>query len=264
MLYDLPIEIFYVLLSLFAAIIAIGLITRQPVFLMFAGVFLLLIFIPVTNLTYGHEFVVGDSAVSHYDVSSSTGQVLINSVTAHSRGERLSNTSSMLEGDTITCITVWLGRSGSPDSNTLIQVGVMDTSANFIQVFGSMNVTQLITASNQPYEFCLPVGDSYTFISTETVGIKWNDGDGTNTLTTRIDANNPFDGSNTEHVHATAGSWIVNSGQDIMMVMSNAGSEGEWVDDTVPIDAVVKVMIVFFAALIIVFAFWVWNDDYGG
>lgn len=162
----------------------------------------------------------------HYNIQSSTGQVLINSVTAHSRGERLSTTSSSLEGDTFDCITVYLGRSGSPPNTTLIRVGVMDTSTVMVKQFGSMNVTALLTSSVQPYTFCLPIGDTYTFSDTETFGIQYNDGDGSNTLTSRVDGNNPFDGSNTEHVHATASSWISNTGEDIMMILSLRGNVG--------------------------------------
>lgn len=203
-------------------------------FFFIAGIFMISLLLATDTLIMDYFSNGSTNNLVPYDVESSTGQVLVNAVTAHSRGERLSNTSSALFGDTIDCITLFIGRSGSPPLGTLIQIGIMDTSTNFIRVFGTMNVTQLLTSAVQPYEFCLPLGDTYTFTDTETFGVKYNAGDATNTLTMRIDNNNPFNGNNTEHVHATGSSWISNAGQDLMAVLTLRGSVGSII--TAPYD----------------------------
>lgn len=226
---DLPIVVLWTIMAVSFGLPALAYIYRSefpPSMVMFIiGAIWLIIFLTTENLVL--EYLTGAlDDVIVYDVESSTGQVLINSISSQARGERLTNTSSQLTGDTIDCITVYLGRSGSPPATTLITVGVMDTSTQFVKVFGTMNVTSLLSASNQPYDFCLPIGDTYTFTDTETVGIKWNSGDATNTLTSRIDGNNPFDGNNTEHVNSTTGlSWSANAGQDIMMQMMLRGGD---------------------------------------
>lgn len=209
------------------ALTAIGFLANPRIHIMImATAFFLAIFafIPSALIMGYYTSMVGGQ--NHYDVESSTGQVLINAVTSSSRGERITNSASALVGDTADCITVFIGRSGSPPNTTLIKVGVMDSTTAMIKQFGSMNVTQLISSATQPYQFCLPIGDTYTFNSSQQViGIQYPAGDGSNTLTTRIDANDPFDSSNTEHVNnsGTSTSFSANSGQDIMTIITLRG-----------------------------------------
>lgn len=226
---DLPIVVLWTIMAVSFGLPMLAYLYRTEfppsVVMWLCGMIWLIVFLTTENIVL--EYVTGAlDDVIVYDVESSTGQVLINSVTSQARGERLTNTSSQLTGDTIDCITVYLGRSGSPPSTTLITVGVMDTTTQFVKVFGTMNVTSILSSAVTPYDFCLPIGDTYTFDDTETVGIKWNSGDATNTLTSRIDGNNPFDGNNTEHVNSTTGlSWSANAGQDMMMQMMLRGGD---------------------------------------
>jgi hypothetical protein len=227
-------EIDITILALFMGfafgLIGVGYLLRFQIpislFVFIAGGIMASLFIMIDVVNVGYSSNSSIETINHYDVQSSTGQVNINTVNGHTRAERLQNTDSPLLGDTIDCITVFLGRTANAPLTDLVRVGVMDSNTNFVRLFGSMNVTQMTTQSNRPYEFCLPLGDSYTFIDNEAVGIKYNAGDATNTISTRIDANNPFAGTTTEHVHATGSSWIVNTGQDVMMVMTLRGESG--------------------------------------
>lgn len=227
-MFDIPLELFLFFVAISGALTACAFLFNPRIlaFPLVAGMLIFTMVATTDNIIMGYNTEGSSDTLTHYNVQSSTGQVLINSVSSHSRGERLSNTASALTDDTFDCITVYLGRSGSPPATSLIQVGVMDTSTQFIRVFGSMNTTALVSSAVTPYAFCLPLGDSYTFTDTETVGIKWNSGDATNTLTSRVDANNPFDGNNSEHVNSTGASWSANAGQDIMMVLTLRGSSG--------------------------------------
>lgn len=206
-----------------------GLMTRKGLFFLIGS--LMLLILPIFFEGYSVDTWVaggeGTENVSPYDVQSSTGQVLVNAVSGHSRGERVSNSASALVGEQIDCITVFLGRSGAPPNTTLIRVGVMDSAGVMVQEFGSMNVTGLITAAVQPYDFCLPIGQAYEYdTGVQVAGVKYNAGDASNTVTMRIDGNDPFDSSNTEHVHMTASSWVQNAGQDVYMIQTLRGLEG--------------------------------------
>lgn len=209
--------------------IGFGLLSRKGIFTLIGG--MLLLILPAFFEGYSVDTWVsggeGTEDVSPYNVQSTTGQVLVNAVSGHSRGERVSNSASALVGEQIDCITVFLGRSGSPPVGTLITVGVMDSSGTMVTQFGSMNVTGLLTTSVQPYDFCLPVGQAYEYgTGIQVAGVKYNAGDASNTLTMRIDGNDPFNSSNTEHVHMTASSWIQNSGQDVYMIQTLRGIDG--------------------------------------
>lgn len=259
---DYPIEILYIFVGVATSLTVASILAPNPkmqnghsipLLMFIAGALWVFLFTFTDNIEITRFFSSASDSVNPYDVQSSTGQVLINSVTAHSRGERLSNTSSELLDKTIDCITLYLGRSGSPPVGTLIQIGVMDTNTNFIKIFGTMNITQLVSSSVTPYQFCLPVGQTYTFIDTETWGLKYNAGDGSNTLTTRIDANNPFDGNNTEHVHSTGSSWIANTGQDIMGILTLRSSSGIVTPYVFPFDAFIKMAFLMIGASIMLF-----------
>lgn len=269
MIENLPIEMFYVFMTIFGAMFIAGIVWRDSsaggVFMFVSGISLVVFFIPVDSLAYTPVWTGGDTAnTDYYDVRSSTGQVLVNSVTAHSRGERLVNTGSMLVGDEINCITVWLGRSGTLPGSPNVEVGVMDTSTNFVKSFGVMTTAEVLSSANTPYEFCLSDDDSYVITGTETIGVKWNGGDASNTLTMRVDANNPFDAGNSEHAHATASSWIGNSGQDLMMQASfAAGNDGFASPDPIVVDPLVKVLVVLFGSLMCLFAWWLGDFDFG-
>lgn len=57
MIENLPIEIFYMLMAVFGIMLGIGLVWKQGVFTMIAGIFLILIFLPVTSFAFGSVWV---------------------------------------------------------------------------------------------------------------------------------------------------------------------------------------------------------------
>lgn len=231
MVQSLPFEVFVLFIGLAMTIGIIGIIMGlrkidgAPFITIFAGILLFGEFALTSGLIMGYDNS-NTSSSTPYNVQSNTGQIQLFTGSSIATGERLSNSSSELVGKDIDCITVWIGRTGVPPANVLFTIGVMDSTTQYVTQFGSMNITALISSASTPYQFCLPIGQTHTLQSTEVVGFKWNSGNATNSITSRIDNNNPFDSNNTERVQSTTGtSWTANSGQDMMMIMSLRGSD---------------------------------------
>lgn len=73
MLYDLPLDIFWILFGLFAAFLGIAIATKQGILLMFAGIFLIVIILPVNNfegerlLNSTEDDITSNSTLYHYN-----------------------------------------------------------------------------------------------------------------------------------------------------------------------------------------------------
>lgn len=264
MLYDLHVVTFGILMAVWSAIVVIGALSKQGIFIMFSGLFLLVIFIPVTNLVLDSTYIAGETSVSYlYDVKSSSADLTVNAVSRSILAEFPVDSSSALHGDTFNCMSVYLNKVGSPPVGTYVRVGVFDGSGNLIKSFGALNVTQIGTSYSW-YNYCLASGDSWTIsaLNNDRVGFSYAAGDGSNTIQTRRDAGNPFDGTSTTLQNYVGGAWATfSTANDFVMVLSyQTSTVGDWVDNSIPIEPIVKVMVVMFAALILLYGAWMFKD----
>lgn len=217
---------------------------------------MLLVFVVYMPLdTLQIEYLANGSAVTNYmdQLTSSTGITLRNDAGgAWIRGELVANSASAIANKEVNCLTAQLSRNNSPDFNTPIIFGVFDSSANIKYEFGRMNVTET-TSSIQFFERC-NMTNNYTIVSGDRVAISWNDGTSTDNIAIRLDATDPFDGSNTQ-ASAWDGSWTNTSGTDYAFIIGL--DPGGTAVTTVPYDIsftgpnyLMKVMLIFMAAIV--------------
>lgn len=239
---EIPIEIFITGIGVSVALAIFGFIRNPqiPAMLVFGGMFILSFAVMTDSIILDSFLDGGNPDIYHYDVTSNTGQLLINAVTGSSIAERPTTSSSVLIGDEIDCITVYIGKSGTPPEST-VTFGVFNVNNVVISSFGTQTVASMTSSANTPYTHCLPIGTTHVIGTSEHIGINYNAGDATNTLTMRVDANNPFDGTITDRAQYLAG-WTGSSGQDVMMQMYLRGSENTTVSATFEFTEMAKVL----------------------
>jgi hypothetical protein len=222
---DIPIELFLGGIGLGIALAIFGFIRNPqvPAMLVFGGMFVMFFAVATDNIIMNSFINGGEQDVYIYDVTSSTGQVTLNAIQSQTQAELPSSSSSQLFGKTFDCMRVWLGRAGTPPEST-ITFGVFDTSNNVIRLFGTQTVVSMTSSALTPYVHCLPEGTSHTLGVSHYVGVNYNAGDATNTLTMRVDGNNPFDSTVTYRSQYLA-SWSSSTGQDVTMQLWLRGAE---------------------------------------
>jgi hypothetical protein len=109
-------------------------------------------------------------------------------------GEKIQSTSSALHG-------------------VIATVGVMDSSANFLYQFGTIDVSTLPTTYTWIY-FENPQ-ETYTLSSGERIGIKYTGGDVNNRIGVYWDNNGNYDGGNSDGSEESGGAWNDRAGQDL-------------------------------------------------
>lgn len=224
---DIP---FIIFASLWAIAITISLIawiyrTRFPpsIVLAFSGIMLLFITISIDNILI-NSFAFQDGEENYMNVITSSGGITIRQDSSWIRTEFVANSASVLANKEVNCLTAQLSRNGSPDFDTPIIFGVFDSSANTKYEFGRMNVTAT-TGSIQLFKQCNP-NSTYTIVSGDRLGIKWQDGDSTNNIAIRWDVNDPFDGTNTVS-SAYSGSWTQTTGTDYSLIIGLETGQAE-------------------------------------
>lgn len=223
---ELPIELFLGGMGISIALAIFGFLRQPqiPAMLCFGGMFMLVFAVATDTLIMGFfTDAEGTADVFHYNVQSSTGQVLINAVSSQTQAEYASSSSSLLVGDSIDCMTVWLGKAGTPPAGD-ISFAVFDDSNNIVTLFGTQTPASMASTALTPYTHCLPVGQTHTIQNQQRIGVNYNLGDAANTITMRVDANNPFDGVITYRTQYIA-AWSASTGQDIMMQLYQRGAD---------------------------------------
>jgi hypothetical protein len=223
---DIPIELFSLFIGASIALGIFGFLRNPqiPALMAFGGIFILFASVMTDNIIM-NSFADGSDITNYMNVLTSSTGITIRNDAGGSwiRGELVTNSASVLANKQVNCLTVQLSRNGSPDFDIPIIFGVFDSSANTKYEFGRMNVTET-TSSIQFFKRCNMI-NSYTIVSTDRIGIMWNDGTSTNNIAIRLDNSNPFDGTNTQ---ATAynGSWTETSGTDYSMIIGfDSGGE---------------------------------------
>lgn len=197
-----------------------------------SGAMMLVLFTSYDGFVVGDAtaFVPGMDSFSPYNVDSSSSGILLNSVSRSIVAEYPVDSGSPLDGATFNCMSVQLGKIGSPTLAEPVVFGVFDGNGDAVRVFGSMNVTQISTSYTW-YEHCVPRSNPFTIDTAlgDRIGVKYEGGDASNTLDVRRDLGNPFGGTTTYVQQYSSGWSTFSTTNDLTMVLSLEGSDGEWV-----------------------------------
>lgn len=247
---DIPIALFLGFIAMTLAIVVFGIIKRIPVLILAGGIFLIFWSVMTDNIILD-SFSEGESDDDFiYSVQSSTGQININAVTGSSLGEFPSTSSSQLFGKTFDCMRVWVGKAATPPESP-VTFGVFSSTNTVIKEFGTQSVASMASGATTPYTHCLALGDTHTIALNQYIGVNYNNGDATNTLTVRVDGNNPFDGTITYRQQYLV-SWTSATAQDIMMQLWLRGSEPVTETFDYEFTEIPKVLFSFFGIMIMV------------
>lgn len=221
---DIPNDIFITFVVLAFAIGGMGLwlgvkrIAGAPFICVFAGIILFSQIAFIEDIQYFG--VDGNDGITEvWNQQLLTGQNTIHNGTGNVviRAEHLTTSSSQLFGKTVNCMTLSIGKTGSPQISFPVILGVFSTTvsnsiAETKYEFGRVNVTNL-TVDKMPFKRCNLVTD-YTLITGDRVGLMYRDGDASNFITINENSQNPFDGTIT----------VVSSFNDATNTWSNANS----------------------------------------
>lgn len=230
---DIPIELFSLFIGASIALGVFGFLRNPqvPAMIVFGGMFILVISVSTSNIILSFSDINNVPDEIPYSVITNTGNANIFSPNSPIRGEYPTSSSSMLIGDRFDCITIPLAKTGSPPINIPVKVGVFDATGTLVTQFGNdLNMTN-VTTGFFFYEFCLPDGQYYTVGSlpalVERIGVEYRGGNSTNTLTSRIDANNPYDSTITvlSTFNSGTGLWTQTSASDFDMILTLRGSD---------------------------------------
>jgi hypothetical protein len=232
---DIPIELFLGFIGVSIALAIFGFLRNPqiPATIVMGGMFLLVISVATTNIIMGFSISDNMPTETIYNVITNTGNANIFSPNSPIRGEYPTASNSMLIGDRFDCMTVPIAKTGNPPANVFVKAGVFDATGNLVQQFGNdLNVTN-ITSGFFFYDFCLPLGQYYTVGSlpalVERIGVEYRSGDSSNFITTRIDANNPYDSTITvlSTFNSGTGLWTQTSTSDFDMILTLRGTSAE-------------------------------------
>lgn len=225
---DIPIELFLGFIGTSIALAIFGFVRNPqiPATLVFGGLFILTIaistdnvilgFSQVTNSTVISEVPISNTTVYHYTVETSNTNLPTYNNTGgmKARAEALSSGGgSILVGDTIQCIDLYLANVGTLASNpTAITVGVYSSTNSLspIQLYGVKDPSTL-TPTLTFYSFCVPEGSERILQSGDRIGFNYNAGNSTNYVLTRsndVSGGGTFDGTNTLRVSSAFGSSV--------------------------------------------------------
>ena len=127
-------------------------------------------------------------------------------------GEKVVNTSSALYGLTVNKIGFMMKkREGSPTGTAT--ACVMDSSANILYTFGTVDVSTLPTTYTWTY--FTNTASTYTLTNGNYIGIKYNGGDVSNRIGVYWDNGANYDGTNSVGAEEASGSWDDRSTQDL-------------------------------------------------
>lgn len=232
----MPFEVFVLFVAMALTIGIIGIILGlkkidgAPFIIVFAGILFFSQIVLTNELVMGYQPVnetqVTSTKTTRMDQQSQTGLVDMCSGTGCSviRGEYV-KASSVLLNKEIDCIDLTLRKVGSPPVNTLVQIGVWNSSVtgnrNPDFSFGSLNTTSL-TTSTAWYAFCLPTGQDYLIKLNDVIGVRYNAGNSTNAVRSAIDDNNPFDSTFSTHraMSVSGGTWSESTARDHTMILT--------------------------------------------
>ena len=127
-------------------------------------------------------------------------------------GEKVVNSSSALYGLTVNKIGFMMKkREGSPTGTAT--ACVMDSSANILYTFGTVDVSTL--PSTYTWTYFTNTLSTYTLTTGNYIGIKYSGGDASNRIGVYWDNAGSYDGTNSQGSEESGGAWNDRSGQDL-------------------------------------------------
>lgn len=127
-------------------------------------------------------------------------------------GEKVVNSSSALYGLTVNKIGFMMKkREGSPTGTAT--ACVMDSSANILYTFGTVDVSTL--PSTYTWTYFTNTLSTYTLTTGNYIGIKYSGGDSSNRIGIYWDNAGSYDGTDSQGSEESGGAWNDRSGQDL-------------------------------------------------
>lgn len=228
---EIPIELFLGGIAVSIAIGIFGFIRNPqiPAMLCFGGAFVLLLSVSTTAILMDAFSSGTTNNLYHYNVESATGNININAGGTTIRTEFASASNSALVGDTINCIDAYFGKTGSPTG--LVDFGTFDSVSGAVIIeFGTIDLSS-VGGAQQWHTACLTGDNTYTIQSGDRIGIRYDEGDGSNLITQRSNGNNPFDGTISFLSSFTAGAWVSATTNDPTMRFYLAGGDFQITQD---------------------------------
>lgn len=122
------------------------------------------------------------------------------------------NASAALLGKTVTDVTFYLKKTGSPTGTGYYRC--YDSGNNLVAEWGSIDISTIAT-SHTPYKMS---GASRTLVSGDRIVFESNNGDGSNYIGMNTNSPEAYDGTNT-HTARYNGGWNNITDQDVQMVL---------------------------------------------
>lgn len=245
---DIPIALFLGFIAMTLAIVVFGIIKRIPVMILAGGLFLIFWSVMTDNIIVDAFFDPTRVTSYSYNYESQSGTSQLNLGGNIAYGMFASTGSSLLVGDTINCIDLYIKKTGVPTGT--MTIGTLDSTANIVKSFGTQDVSLLSTA-NVWKTYCLVGGDTYTILSGDRIGARYAGGNATNGVGFNRDSAGTFDGTVTFQQVYTS-SWASNTGTDDSMRFYLTGQEGSVVNNPYPFTEIPKVLFSFFGIMIMV------------
>ena len=127
-------------------------------------------------------------------------------------GEKVVNSSSALYGLTVNKIGFMMNKfQGSPTGTAT--ACVMDSSANILYTFGTVDVSTL--PSTYTWTYFTNTSSTYTLTNGNYIGIKYSGGDASNRIGIYWDNAGSYDGTDSQGSEESGGAWNDRSGQDL-------------------------------------------------
>ncbi len=161
--------------------------------------------------------------VYYMNVDTQTGLLFLSSDTNHSRyvTQHITSSSSLI-GKEINTIELWLSKAGNPTGN--ITIGVFDNNRNVIKEFAVIDATDL---TSQIKKYTFTIEDTYKIKANDYIGIYYANGDATNYIAIRVDATNPYDGTNSYRCRY-ATSWVCAQTEDLAISLAYRSTDKEF------------------------------------
>jgi hypothetical protein len=167
-----------------------------------------------TRKMYNYDDEVSSTSASTATTENDNGvnEQVMSSANFEFIGEKVVNSSSALYGLTVNKIGFMMKkREGSPTGTAT--TCVMDSSANILYTFGTVDVSTL--PSTYTWTYFTNTLSTYTLTTGNYIGIKYNGGDVNNRIGVYWDNNGSYDGTNSQGSEESGGAWDDRSPQDL-------------------------------------------------
>lgn len=258
---NLPIEMFVIGIGISLMFVLLGFFRQIPYMLIIGGMLLLVFAVTTDIIILSHVLVTDseDTITYHYEVDTVNDEIELDDdgiIVA----EYVSNSSSILIGDTVNCIDLVISiDEGSPTGNAVI--GVFDSTGNITLVWANPPISSF---ADLPlfYTYCFT---DYTIQNGDRIGLGYDSGTMDDTLWVHTFDPSPFNGYTTRaQSYTISGGWgdvSVNEDLTMRLYFVEEGEPTEHIEQvTYQFSEFPKVLFALFGVLIMLMSLMIWRD----